>query len=288
MAPRPTTTRARVAKAVADSPLVKTAVFGGDPNPGRFLQAAGAAGVALDPRAARRRDRRRRGGDRRRDPAGLLRARVSARRRGAQAAMKEAEIHVHVRVGDGSGSSRGLRLRPVATTTCGSTGSTRHEHPAGRPAAADPPAHGRQGADAARGAAVHARAPRQGDRREVRRRGDGRASPLAVVVRRGHLAAAERGHHAGRRARRRPAGDEALRAPRHRDDVRRRAARDRRRRRSTSRRWCSPASSTPTSWPRSCTGGVPAVGLSGVDGGLLLARKQTGRRTSGSSGRSCT
>ena len=28
---------------------MKTAVFGGDPNPGRVLQAAGAAGVAIDP-----------------------------------------------------------------------------------------------------------------------------------------------------------------------------------------------------------------------------------------------
>ena len=37
------------AKAVADSPLVKTAAFGGDPNPGRILQAVGAAGVAVDP-----------------------------------------------------------------------------------------------------------------------------------------------------------------------------------------------------------------------------------------------
>ena len=38
-----------IARTVADSPLVKTAVFGGDPNPGRVLQAAGAAGVAIDP-----------------------------------------------------------------------------------------------------------------------------------------------------------------------------------------------------------------------------------------------
>lgn len=37
-----------VAKAVANSPLVKTAAFGGDPNPGRILQAAGAAGVDVD------------------------------------------------------------------------------------------------------------------------------------------------------------------------------------------------------------------------------------------------
>jgi glutamate N-acetyltransferase/amino-acid N-acetyltransferase len=38
-----------VAKAVADSPLVKTAVFGGDPNPGRILQAVGASGVPFLP-----------------------------------------------------------------------------------------------------------------------------------------------------------------------------------------------------------------------------------------------
>jgi glutamate N-acetyltransferase / amino-acid N-acetyltransferase len=38
-----------VAKGVADSPLVKTAVFGADPNPGRILQAAGAAEVSVDP-----------------------------------------------------------------------------------------------------------------------------------------------------------------------------------------------------------------------------------------------
>ena len=39
----------RVGLAVAGSALVKTAVFGGDPNPGRLLQAVGDAGVALDP-----------------------------------------------------------------------------------------------------------------------------------------------------------------------------------------------------------------------------------------------
>jgi glutamate N-acetyltransferase/amino-acid N-acetyltransferase len=38
-----------VAKAVADSLLVKTAVFGGDPNPGRILQAVGASGARFDP-----------------------------------------------------------------------------------------------------------------------------------------------------------------------------------------------------------------------------------------------
>jgi glutamate N-acetyltransferase / amino-acid N-acetyltransferase len=40
----------RIGVAVAGSDLVKTAVFGGDPNPGRILQAAGDAGVAVHPR----------------------------------------------------------------------------------------------------------------------------------------------------------------------------------------------------------------------------------------------
>ncbi len=38
-----------IARAVADSPLVKTAVFGEDPNPGRVLQAVGASGADVDP-----------------------------------------------------------------------------------------------------------------------------------------------------------------------------------------------------------------------------------------------
>jgi len=42
-----------VARRVADSPLVKTAVYGGDPNWGRILQAAGAAGVGFDPARVR-------------------------------------------------------------------------------------------------------------------------------------------------------------------------------------------------------------------------------------------
>jgi glutamate N-acetyltransferase/amino-acid N-acetyltransferase len=42
-----------VARAVADSLLVKTAVFGGDPNPGRILQAVGASGVPFAPEDVR-------------------------------------------------------------------------------------------------------------------------------------------------------------------------------------------------------------------------------------------
>jgi glutamate N-acetyltransferase/amino-acid N-acetyltransferase len=44
---------AAVARRVADSPLVKAAMYGGDPNWGRILQAAGAAGVAFDPTRVR-------------------------------------------------------------------------------------------------------------------------------------------------------------------------------------------------------------------------------------------
>src|SRR5207253_10604624 len=38
----------RVAKAVAESALVKTAIFGGDPNWGRIVSAAGYAGVPFE------------------------------------------------------------------------------------------------------------------------------------------------------------------------------------------------------------------------------------------------
>lgn len=40
---------ARIAKTIAESPLVKTALYGCDPNWGRILMAAGRAGVAFDP-----------------------------------------------------------------------------------------------------------------------------------------------------------------------------------------------------------------------------------------------
>ena len=40
---------ARMARGIANSPLVKTAIAGSDPNWGRILSAAGNAGVAFDP-----------------------------------------------------------------------------------------------------------------------------------------------------------------------------------------------------------------------------------------------
>jgi len=39
----------KIARTIAESPLVKTALFGNDPNWGRFMMAAGRAGVAFDP-----------------------------------------------------------------------------------------------------------------------------------------------------------------------------------------------------------------------------------------------
>ncbi|HEX7588297.1 MAG TPA: bifunctional ornithine acetyltransferase/N-acetylglutamate synthase, partial [Anaerolineae bacterium] len=43
------TAAARVAKAIAHSPLVKTAIYGGDANWGRVVAAAGYSGVAVNP-----------------------------------------------------------------------------------------------------------------------------------------------------------------------------------------------------------------------------------------------
>ena len=43
------TAAAKIARSIANSPLVKTAMAGADPNWGRILSAAGNAGVALDP-----------------------------------------------------------------------------------------------------------------------------------------------------------------------------------------------------------------------------------------------
>jgi len=42
----------KIARSIANSPLVKTAIAGSDPNWGRILSAAGNAGVAFDPRKA--------------------------------------------------------------------------------------------------------------------------------------------------------------------------------------------------------------------------------------------
>jgi glutamate N-acetyltransferase/amino-acid N-acetyltransferase len=95
-----------VAKAVADSPLVKTAAFGGDPNPGRLLQAVGSSGVDVDPAAidvAIGGVRLVHGGA---IPAGYFED--DSLSSAARVAMKELEIHIEVSLGQGPGRSRAL------------------------------------------------------------------------------------------------------------------------------------------------------------------------------------
>jgi glutamate N-acetyltransferase / amino-acid N-acetyltransferase len=94
-----------IARAVADSPLVKTAAFGGDPNPGRIVQAAGAAGVPFDPAEL---DVRIGGITVAR--SGMILATyfepASALSEQARRLMKDIEIHVSLTVGAGPGRSR--------------------------------------------------------------------------------------------------------------------------------------------------------------------------------------
>jgi glutamate N-acetyltransferase/amino-acid N-acetyltransferase len=93
-----------VARAVADSLLVKTAVFGGDPNPGRILQAIGSSGVAFLPQLVEASI-----GD---VPViaageispGYLEGGVEA----ARAALAERDVVISISLGAGPGESRAL------------------------------------------------------------------------------------------------------------------------------------------------------------------------------------
>jgi len=93
-----------VAKAVADSPLVKTAAFGGDPNPGRILQAVGSSGATFVP------------GDvtawigevRVIDGGHIARSYFDGDGEAARTAMKEPEIRIRVSLGEGPGRSRAV------------------------------------------------------------------------------------------------------------------------------------------------------------------------------------
>jgi glutamate N-acetyltransferase/amino-acid N-acetyltransferase len=91
-----------VAKAIADSPLVKAAAFGSDPNPGRLVQAIGAAGARLDPE-----DVDVWLGDAQVVRAGVIPPTYFAGdlREAAALAMKEPEVRLRVRLGDGPGAS---------------------------------------------------------------------------------------------------------------------------------------------------------------------------------------
>jgi len=90
----------RVARSVANSALVKTALFGGDPNWGRVVQAVGAAGVPLRPAQVGVRI----GGVellRRGEPSGG----AGALRR-AERAMKAKQVAIEISLGRGPGRAR--------------------------------------------------------------------------------------------------------------------------------------------------------------------------------------
>jgi glutamate N-acetyltransferase/amino-acid N-acetyltransferase len=95
-----------VARAVADSPLVKTAIFGQDPNPGRVLQAVGSSGAAVDPATL----------DVWIGDVQLAAGSVippayfedGGPKAAAKAAMASPEVTVRVRLGDGPGMARML------------------------------------------------------------------------------------------------------------------------------------------------------------------------------------
>lgn len=88
----------RVGLAVANSLLVKTALFGRDPNPGRVLQAVGASGVDLVPEAV----------EARLGPVPVIsegRIPPGLDPEECRAAMKEPEVLLRVRLGPGPGSA---------------------------------------------------------------------------------------------------------------------------------------------------------------------------------------
>lgn len=95
-----------VAKAVADSPLVKAAGFGGDPNPGRILQAVGSSGVDVHPA----RIDVWLGGTHLVEGGAIPPSYfdTDGLRASAAAAMAEPEYTVLIRLGDGPGASHAL------------------------------------------------------------------------------------------------------------------------------------------------------------------------------------
>ncbi len=93
-----------IAKAVADSLLVKTAVFGGDPNPGRILQAVGASGASFLPQLVDVFI-----GDVQVIAGGeIAPAYWDAGVAEARAAVRERDVVIGISVGNGPGNSRAL------------------------------------------------------------------------------------------------------------------------------------------------------------------------------------
>ena len=258
----------RAARAVANSPLVKTALHGGDPNWGRIAQAVG--GVLLD-RAARRSTSRSRAC--RCAPTARCCPTTTRGARRRRVAGEEVEYAIGLR-----GERRrdgGLLLRPLARVRDDQRGlhdvSTTHATARRR--------------HAARGAALHPRVPRQDRRHQVRRRGDDRPG-AARGVRARRRAAQVRRAQPDRRARRRPRHHRlhgAARACRSSSSA---ACASPTRRRSRSRRWCSSARSTRTSCCASTATGSRRSGSAATTGccSASRARRRRAARTSASSG----
>jgi glutamate N-acetyltransferase/amino-acid N-acetyltransferase len=93
-----------VARSIAESILVKTAAFGGDPNPGRFLQAIGSSGVPFKPEEVQAHL-----GDVPVIRNGAIPPDFDAESKdAARAVVKAPEIPVSVKLGRGPGSARML------------------------------------------------------------------------------------------------------------------------------------------------------------------------------------
>jgi glutamate N-acetyltransferase/amino-acid N-acetyltransferase len=93
-----------VARAIAESILVKTAAFGGDPNPGRFLQAIGSSGVGFRPEEVEARL-----GDVTVIRNGAIPPDFETEgKEAARAVVKAPEIPISVKLGRGPGSARML------------------------------------------------------------------------------------------------------------------------------------------------------------------------------------
>ena len=176
-----------------DSPLVKTALYGGDPNWGRIIQAVG-DGAARDRAAARSTSRSRASRSARAAP--YVAARRSGAERGGRSATRSSTRSACP--GDGAEAEL-LLLRPRPRVR----DDQRRVHDMSAPVDRRAPTRSARRRHAARGAAVHPRVPRQDGRDQVRRRGDDRRRAQGGVRAR-RRAAQVRRHEPGDRARRRP------------------------------------------------------------------------------------
>ena len=98
----------RVAKSIVNSPLIKTMVYGADPNVGRILMAVGKCfDCTIEPAS-----RPTRGSTASRSCAGG--ARLDVRRRGRARGARREVVDIEVALGVGDGAATRLRLRPHA------------------------------------------------------------------------------------------------------------------------------------------------------------------------------